>query len=103
MRSYGKFLPSEHITLNAISPNVVRTSISSDAFYEQCESESLIAPMKSVIDAFESVLGTSNTSGEVLEIGPKGGFVRRAPAEYLDRESERVCELLDGRGMTLQK
>jgi NAD(P)-dependent dehydrogenase (short-subunit alcohol dehydrogenase family) len=33
-RSYGAFLPCEGITLSAVAPNVVRTSISSDVFYD---------------------------------------------------------------------
>lgn len=102
VRSYGKYLPEENITLNAVCPNVVKTHISSDAFYERIESENLMTPMKGVIDAFESFLD-SDISGECMEQGPKGGFVRRAPEPYLDQESERAMDLVYERSYPLHQ
>lgn len=101
MRSYGKYLPEEGITLNAVSPNVVRTGISTGDFYDHLEEEGLLTPMESVVEAFESFLGASDTSGEILEVGPNEGFRRRSPADYLDEKSMRVCELLHERGRPL--
>ncbi|GAB7351599.1 hypothetical protein MBLNU459_g2220t1 [Dothideomycetes sp. NU459] len=101
VRSYGKHLPEEGITLNAVSPSVVRTSISQSWFYDQVEEAGLLTSMDGVIEAFESFLGTSDTSGEIFEVGPNGGFVRRAPPEHLDEESRKVCETLHERGRPL--
>ncbi|GAB7364442.1 hypothetical protein MBLNU230_g4983t1 [Neophaeotheca triangularis] len=102
VRSYGKYLPEEHITLNAICPNVVRTNISTGTFYDSLEAQKLLTPMKGVVDAFESLLD-SDVSGECLEAGPSGGFTRRAPAEYLDDTSKEVCDKLYHRGRPLHE
>ena len=102
VRSFGKYLPEEGMTLNAVSPNVVRTNISTGAFYERMESKGLLTPMKVVIDAFEQFLD-GDVSGECMEGGPNGDLVRRAPAEYLDRETGEVMELLYERGHALHE
>lgn len=101
VRSYGKHLPEEGISLNAVSPNVVRTAISTGDFYDQLEKDGLLTPMEGVIEAFESFLGASDMSGEILEVGPNGGFVRRSPAHYLDEKSQNLCDLLHERGRPL--
>ena len=69
VRSYGKYLPEEKITLNAVCPNVIRTNISTPAFYDSLEEKGLLTPMEPLLEAFESLLGTSETSGECFEIG----------------------------------
>jgi NAD(P)-dependent dehydrogenase (short-subunit alcohol dehydrogenase family) len=99
-RSYGKLLVEEGITLNAIAPNVVQTSISSPVFYEKLAKENLLTPMDGLLDAFKTVLD-SNCSGEVFECGPAGGWTKREAIEYLDKESEEVCKLLNVRARTL--
>jgi NAD(P)-dependent dehydrogenase (short-subunit alcohol dehydrogenase family) len=99
-RSYGKLLVEEGITLNAIAPNVVQTSISSPIFYEKLAKENLLTPMDGLLDAFKTVLD-SNCSGEVFECGPAGGWTKREAIEYLDKESEEVCKLLNVRARTL--
>lgn len=102
VRSYGKYLPEEQITLNAVCPNVVRTHISTDIFYDQVEAEGVLTPMKGVVDAFESFLD-SDTSGECMEVGPKGGFSAKAPPPYLDKESERVMDMIYRRAHVLHE
>ena len=88
--------------MNCVSPNVIRTNISSQAFYELLEEKKLLTPMKGLIDAFESMLGDDATSGEIFEIPPIGGYsIRKAP-EYLDQESEEVCRLLYHRSKPLE-
>ena len=93
-------MPEESITLNAICPNVVRTHISSDVFYEKCEAANLLTPMKGVVDAFESCLD-SDISGECLEMGPNGSFSAKAAAPYLDKESSTVMDMITDRGRPL--
>jgi len=102
VRSFGKYLPEEGITLNAVCPNVVRTNISSGAFYEMMEEKGLLTQMKAVLDAFEHFLD-ADISGECMEMGPNGGYTRRAPAEALDRETTTVLELLYERGHKLHE
>jgi len=106
VRSYGKYLPSEKITLNAVCPNVIRTNISTPAFYEKMEAEGLLTPIEGVVEAFESLLGDNTESGECLEIGPnyaKGqGIVKPKFVEFVDKESERSFEVLEPRGRSMQ-
>ena len=64
------------------------------------DEKGLITPMKGVVDAFEHFLDTS-VSGECLEIGPNGGFHRRAPAESLDQESRIVMDEIAKRSRPL--
>lgn len=99
-RSYGAYLPTESITLNAVCPNVVRTHISTDVFYDMVEPMGLLVPLKNVVDAFESFLD-SDVSGQCLEVGPKGTVPREA-AEYLDEESRKTMELVHERSKPLQ-
>ncbi|KAK4995925.1 hypothetical protein LTR66_004363 [Elasticomyces elasticus] len=103
VRSYGKYLPEEGITLNAVCPNVIRTNISSGAFYDKLEEQGLLTPMDGVVEAYESMLGSSDVSGELFEVGPKGGYKTRPAQEYLDEPSEKVCELLYHRAHPLQQ
>jgi hypothetical protein len=79
----------------------VRTGISSNAFYEKIEPEGLLTPMESLIEVFESLLGRNKASGEIYEVGPKG-IQDRPAVDYMDRETEKLCDLLLERGRPLQ-
>ncbi|KAF2624651.1 NAD(P)-binding protein [Macroventuria anomochaeta] len=99
-RSYGKLVVDEGITINAIAPNVVQTSISSPVFYEKLAKENLLTPMDGLVDALKTML-ESNCSGEVFECGPAGGWTKREATEYLDKRSEEICNLLNVRARPL--
>ncbi|KAF2433179.1 glucose 1-dehydrogenase [Tothia fuscella] len=101
VRSYGKFLPEEKITLNAISPAVVRTGISSDSFYKQIEDRNILTPMESLIKVFESLMGDNDTSGEIFECGPRGTQIRQV-AEAMDAETQVLLDMLVERARPLQ-
>ncbi|KAK5237928.1 hypothetical protein LTR47_001021 [Exophiala xenobiotica] len=105
-RSYGHYLPEEKITMNAVCPNVIRTGISTSAFYDSLEGTGLLAPIEGVVDTFEKLLGTDATSGECFEVGPnyksQGAVPRKAP-EFLDKESEKVCDLIYKRSHKLHE
>ncbi|KAK4996605.1 hypothetical protein LTR60_007816, partial [Cryomyces antarcticus] len=103
VRSYGKYLPEEGITMNAVSPNVIRTNISTGAFYDSLDEQGLLTPMDGLIKAFESMLGSSDVSGEIFEVPPKGSYKIRAAPEYLDEPSERLCQLLERRSHHLHE
>ncbi|KAI7333315.1 hypothetical protein KC315_g4264 [Hortaea werneckii] len=101
-RSYGTYLPEEHMTLNAVCPNVVRTSISTAGFYDKLEAKGLLTPMSSVVNAFEQLLD-GKFSGQCLEAGPNGGIDFRQPAEHLDLETAELMELLYERAHPLHQ
>lgn len=102
VRSFGKHLPEEGITLNAVCPNVVRTGISTETFYKMIDAKGLLTPMEDTIKVFENFLD-SDISGECIEVGPKGKTRRRAPAEHLDKESAEIMQMLHERGRPLHQ
>ncbi|KAH7408656.1 hypothetical protein DE146DRAFT_629549 [Phaeosphaeria sp. MPI-PUGE-AT-0046c] len=99
-RSYGVVLKDEGMTLSAVAPNVVRTSISSGAFYDRMEQQGLLTPMDGLLDAFTEMI-RSGESGKVYECGTRGGWVERKGVEYLDDESKKCCVLLEERARAL--
>ncbi|EME44180.1 hypothetical protein DOTSEDRAFT_53364 [Dothistroma septosporum NZE10] len=100
VRSYGKHLPTDAITLNAICPNVVRTNISTEAFYSDMQAKELLVPMETVVEAFARCLDT-DISGETLEIEPRSGITHRSAPEPLDRDAADTLALLHVRGSPL--
>ncbi|KAK4565271.1 hypothetical protein LTR86_003888 [Recurvomyces mirabilis] len=102
VRSFGKYLPEEGITLNAVCPSVVQTGISTASFYNTLADKDLLTPIEIVVDAFANFLD-GKMSGECIEAGPKGNLVPRAPPEHLDRESAEVMEMLYSRGHALHQ
>ncbi|KAI2475896.1 FabG Dehydrogenase [Pyrenophora tritici-repentis] len=99
-RSYGALLKDEGITVNAVAPNVVRTAISSGAFYDKLEAEGVLTPMEGLMSAFDETLQSDN-SALVYECGPNGGWSLREGAQYLDEESGKACDMISTRSMTL--
>lgn len=99
-RSYGALLEGEGIALSAVAPNVVRTGISSDGFYDQMEERGLLTPMEGVLDAFGHML-SGDDSGNVYECGPNGGWTKRQCTEYLDVQTEQCCNMLLERARSL--
>lgn len=100
VRSYGKHLPAEAITLNAICPDVVQTNISSKGFYEQVEAAGLLTPMSSVVEAFERCMDT-DISGETLEVQPHSGITHRSGPEPLHKACADSLELIRLRALPL--
>ncbi|GME32580.1 NAD(P)-binding protein [Neofusicoccum parvum] len=95
VRSYGKFLPEEGITMNAICPNITRTNLAPQSLFDAVEEQKALTPMAGVLEAFSAMLDPSNISGEIFEAGPNGGYARREGVEYLDAESKRGAEMLN--------
>lgn len=100
VRSYGKHLPTEAISLNAVCPNVVRTSIPTEACYSDMQARDLLVPMETVVQAFERCLDT-DISGETLEIEPHSGIAHRSAPEPFDKDAADTLGLLHVRGSPL--
>ncbi|KAF9888597.1 hypothetical protein FE257_008529 [Aspergillus nanangensis] len=102
VRSWGKALPSEGITLNSINPNAMRTNISTGDFYQLLEAENLLTPLSGCVDACARLLGNNGESGECFEIGPNydrgQGLVKPKFAPLEDEAQIRVFEKLAARG-----
>lgn len=106
VRSYGQYLPEEKITFNAVCPNVLRTNISTSEFYDQLDSQGLLVPLEGVVNTFEELLGSNDTSGACFEVGPnyrtQGAVARYAP-DYLDPETKKVAEAIATRSHKLHE
>ena len=98
VRGFGKYLPEEQITMNAVCPHVVRTNMSPDAFYDKIQDLGLMTPMSSVIEALQSMLGNNDISGECFEVGPRSGYTIKSPPEYSDEETKAGVMLISERG-----
>jgi len=103
VRSYGKYVREEAMTLNAVCPHVARTSISTSGFYDSLEEKGLLTPMEGIVDAFMQFINSGDQSGECLEIGPVGGIELRGAPAVLNKESEIVNGLLYERGHPLHE
>lgn len=95
-------MPTEGITLNAICPDVVRTNISTNAFYDILEERNLLVSMESVVEAFERCLDT-DISGETLEIEPHSGITHRSAPEPIDQDAADTIKLLHQRGASFHE
>lgn len=94
MRTFGKYLPQEKITLNAICPNIVKTNISTGDFYDRADAKGLLITVESLVESFESLLGTNDTSGEAIEILPgNGGHRIKECPEYTNEKCRESVEL----------
>jgi cold shock CspA family protein len=103
VRSYGKYMREENITLNAVCPHVARTNISTGPFYDDLQGKGLLTPMEGIVDAFMHFVNHSDQSGECLEIGPVGTFRAREAPSVLNKESEDLNDLLYHRGHPLHE
>lgn len=103
-RSYGKYLAhNEDITFNSVCPNVVRTNISTGAFYEKMEKANLLCDMEGLMLAFEAMMGESKMTGQCLEVtAAKIAFTPRDETEPLDDTITRGFELLYPRCLHMQ-
>lgn len=89
--------------MNSICPHIVRTHISTDAFYDKIEPMGLICDIKGLLMGFEDMMGASTMSGECLEITPaKLGYTIRKQAEVLDEPSQKSLEMVTERCHPMQ-
>jgi NAD(P)-dependent dehydrogenase (short-subunit alcohol dehydrogenase family) len=98
VRSFGRYLPDEKITLNAICPNIVKTNISTGEFYERAAKRGLLCETDVLVDAFESLMGTSETSGEAVEVlpGDEGFRIKEIP-DYTTEKCRESVEMTHDR------
>ncbi|KIW83059.1 hypothetical protein Z517_02302 [Fonsecaea pedrosoi CBS 271.37] len=93
VRSYGKILAEEHITLNAVCPNKIRTGISTAAVYDKAEKLGVLVPMERLLEAFESLLGENPMSGECLEVAPQIGVRVVQFVPFINEESKLSADM----------
>ena len=90
--------------MNAICPNVLKTNISTTAFYDLISSKGLLSRMEDLTDAFASLLGDSKVSGECFEILPKEGYRIKEATPFTDKETEVIMnDYLNNRAHVLHE
>lgn len=98
VRTHGKLLPEEAITLNAICPTIVKTGISTGDFYDKADAKGLLITVESLVKAFENLLGDCETSGEAIEILPgDDGSKIKERSEYSNEKCKVSCEMVEER------
>ena len=80
----------------------MRTSISTNDFYDSLEARGYLTPMSDLTGVFESLLGSDGRSGLIFECGPNGPNVRDV-AEYVDEDSQVLGDLLLERARPLHQ
>lgn len=95
VRSLGKQIQDEAISLNAICPGRVRTNITSSSVHDQAEERGLIVPIPWLLHSFEAFLPGgkyAHMSGECLEVAPRE--TRLVPTvDFLNEDQRRSVEL----------
>ncbi|EXJ71072.1 uncharacterized protein A1O5_06065 [Cladophialophora psammophila CBS 110553] len=93
VRSYGKILAEEKITLNAVCPNKIRTGISTAAVYDKAEKLGVLVPIEKLLEAFESLMGENPMSGECLEVAPQLGVRVVQFIPFINEESKISADM----------
>ncbi|KAL1605052.1 hypothetical protein SLS60_004595 [Paraconiothyrium brasiliense] len=91
-RTYGKMLPAEGITVNAVCPGIARTNINTETFYKSIEKDGILASIDGVIDAFMEMVEGSG-SAELYVCGPEG-YVKKEEEKY-DAWLQKSLDVLD--------
>ncbi|KAJ4355648.1 uncharacterized protein N0V89_003668 [Didymosphaeria variabile] len=91
-RTYGKMLPTEGITVNAVCPGIARTSINTEAFYKSVEKDGILVSIDGVVDSFMDMIEGSG-SAELYVCGPEG-YVKKEEEKY-DAWLQKSIDVLD--------
>jgi hypothetical protein len=76
-----------------VCPNKIRTGISTEAVYAKAEKVGALVPMERLLEAFESLLGANEMSGECLEVAPKLGVRVVQFLPFVNEESRHSARL----------
>jgi NAD(P)-dependent dehydrogenase (short-subunit alcohol dehydrogenase family) len=101
-RSYSALLAHELITINAVCPNIVRTNISTTEFYDIVTRKELFTPMESMVQVFDSLLGSDPRNGCIFECGPRGVMLRDPPY-CMDEATKEACDLIRDRSVAMHR
>lgn len=91
-RTYGKMLPAEGISVNAVCPGIARTGINSASFYKRVEKDGVLVSVEGVVDAFVEMIEGSG-SAELYVCGPEG-YVKKGEEAY-DAWLQKSIDVLD--------
>ncbi|KAG4432257.1 hypothetical protein IFR05_012263 [Cadophora sp. M221] len=89
VRTYGKIMAQENITLNAICPGIVETGISKHApwYHAEAAKRGCLVEMDQMMAGFSMLMGAETMSGECVEVVAKhGARVVKFPTASLESE-----------------
>ncbi|KAJ7159051.1 NAD-P-binding protein [Mycena crocata] len=93
MRSAAQYYSAKNITVNAIAPNLVDTSIAPDVLFIPFRERKLLSDIELVIAQFEKFLGESTLNGQALSISQDNVWVHPADTHML-AENLPCCDLI---------
>ncbi|KAJ7090866.1 NAD-P-binding protein [Mycena belliarum] len=93
MRSAAQYYADKHITVNAISPNLVDTPIAPDVLFVPFRERKLLSDLQLVLDQFGKVLGESTLNGQALSISQENVWVHPADTYMLEKNGP-ACDLI---------
>lgn len=92
VRALGPKVLPEQITVNALGPSCVRTTLAPQDFFDMLEREGRLTPMETVIRAIDIFTDAqSRLTGQIAELC-MDKVVLRNPAEFLDNVVEKNLE-----------
>ncbi|KAJ7616068.1 NAD-P-binding protein [Roridomyces roridus] len=93
MRSVAGYYADKNITVNAISPNLVDTTIAPDVLFIPFRKYKLLSDIQLVLDQFEKLLGDSTLNGQALSISQEHVWVH-PPETHMLEENLPACDLI---------
>ncbi|KAJ6574544.1 NAD-P-binding protein [Mycena capillaripes] len=93
MRSAAQYYANKNITVNAIAPNLVDTSIAPDVLFIPFRERKLLSDMQLVLDQFQKCLGESTISGHALSISQDNVWTH-PPDTRMFEENDPACDLI---------
>ncbi|KAJ7213140.1 NAD-P-binding protein, partial [Mycena pura] len=93
MRSAAQYYADKHITINAVSPNLVDTMIAPEVLFVPFREKKLLSEMHVVLEQFQKCLGDSDINGQALSISQENVWVHPADRHMLDK-NKPACDLI---------
>jgi NAD(P)-dependent dehydrogenase (short-subunit alcohol dehydrogenase family) len=91
-RSAGPIFKSQGIAINAILPSFTPTNLTPQALHDMIP-EPYITPMKTILEAYDTLIDSPHLSGETLELVVDKTYFLKQP-EYADTRMEFFERLL---------
>ncbi|KAJ7057714.1 NAD-P-binding protein [Mycena amicta] len=93
MRSAAEYYADKKITVNAIAPNLIDTTIAPDVLFVPFRAQNLLSDIHLVLDQFQKLLGDSKLNGQALSISQEKVWAH-PPDTYMFAESSAACDLI---------
>jgi len=96
IRSFAPQLASEGITVNAVAPNVTRSSLAPSEVFDAVHALGRLTSNEKVTSVFLSYLGDNKDTGLIKEVSMDDIFVRPAPVPVNQQVTDNAIFLAEG-------